>query len=75
MTIGRSYEEVAEIIAGAERHCLPVGACIDTAHSFEAGYAIHMPAGLEKASRRNLGSHGWRKESEGHSRQRFQDRV
>src|SRR5271157_2336788 len=43
--IGRSYEEVAEIIAGAERD-LPVGACIDTAHSFEAGYAIHTAEGL-----------------------------
>jgi deoxyribonuclease-4 len=48
MSIGRSYEEVAEIITGAERH-VPVGACIDTAHSFEAGYAIHTAAGLQKA--------------------------
>ena len=46
--IGRSFEEVAEIIAGAERE-LPVGACIDTAHSFEAGYAIHTPEGLRTA--------------------------
>ena len=38
--IGRSFEEVAEIMAGAEKE-LPVGACIDTAHSFAAGYAIH----------------------------------
>ena len=29
--IGRTFEEVAEIIAGASRD-LPVGACIDTAH-------------------------------------------
>ncbi len=43
--IGRTYEEVAEIIAGAERE-LPMGACIDTAHSFEAGYALHTPEGL-----------------------------
>ena len=46
--IGRSFEEVAEIIAGAEKD-LPVGACIDTAHSFEAGYAIHTSEGLRAA--------------------------
>lgn len=43
--IGRTFEEVAEIIAGAEKD-LPVGACIDTAHSFAAGYAIHTEDGL-----------------------------
>ncbi len=43
--IGRTFEEVAEIIAGAEK-ALPVGACIDTAHSFAAGYAIHTEDGL-----------------------------
>jgi deoxyribonuclease-4 len=46
--IGRTFEEVAEIIAGAEKD-LPVGACIDTAHSFEAGYSIHTPEGLTAA--------------------------
>jgi len=46
--IGRSFEEVADIIAGAEGE-LPMGACIDTAHSFAAGYAIHTPAGLGAA--------------------------
>jgi deoxyribonuclease-4 len=46
--IGRTFEEVAEIIAGAERE-LPLGACIDTAHSFEAGYAIHTVEGLRDA--------------------------
>jgi deoxyribonuclease-4 len=46
--IGRSFEEVAEIIAGVEND-LPVGACIDTAHSFEAGYAIHTAEGLATA--------------------------
>ncbi len=45
--IGRTFEEVAEIIAGAERG-LPMGACVDTAHSFEAGYAIHTPDGLDQ---------------------------
>ncbi len=46
--IGRTFEEVAEIIAGAEKE-LPAGACIDTAHSFAAGYAIHTAPGLSKA--------------------------
>lgn len=43
--IGRSFDEVAELVAGAGRE-LPVGACIDTAHSFASGYSIHTPAGL-----------------------------
>jgi deoxyribonuclease-4 len=46
--IGRTFEEVAAIIAGAEKD-LPIGACIDTAHSFEAGYAIHTAEGLVAA--------------------------
>jgi len=46
--IGRTFEEVAEILAGAEKD-LPMGACIDTAHSFEAGYAIHTAEGLRAA--------------------------
>ena len=44
-TIGRTFEEVAEIISGAAKD-LPVGACIDTAHCFEAAYPIHTPQGL-----------------------------
>jgi deoxyribonuclease-4 len=55
--IGRTFEEVAEIIAGASRD-LPVGACIDTAHCFEAGYAIHTREGLRETLRQleaNLG--------------------
>ena len=43
--LGRSFEEVAEIIAGASKE-LPVGACIDTAHCFQAGYPIQTQAGL-----------------------------
>lgn len=46
--IGRTFEEVAEILAGVEKD-LPVGACIDTAHSFAAGYAIHTEDGLRAA--------------------------
>ncbi|MBZ5542119.1 MAG: deoxyribonuclease IV [Acidobacteriia bacterium] len=45
--IGRTFEEVAEIINGAEQD-LPIGACIDTAHCFEAGYAIHFAEGLRE---------------------------
>lgn len=43
--LGRSFEELSEIIAGAG-HDLPMGACLDTAHCFEAGYAIHTARGL-----------------------------
>jgi deoxyribonuclease-4 len=46
--VGRTFEEVAEILAGAGKD-LPMGACIDTAHSFEAGYAIHTEDGLRQA--------------------------
>ena len=45
--IGRTFEEVAEIIAGVESD-LPAGACIDTAHCFEAGYPIHTLEGLRE---------------------------
>ncbi|MBI4164753.1 MAG: deoxyribonuclease IV, partial [Acidobacteria bacterium] len=44
--VGRTFEEVAEIIARAQAD-LPMGACIDTAHCFEAGYPIHTYAGLD----------------------------
>ena len=43
--IGRTFEEVAQIVEGA-RSDLPMGACIDTAHCFAAGYAIHTREGL-----------------------------
>jgi deoxyribonuclease-4 len=46
--IGRTFEEVAEIVAGAGKD-LPMGVCIDTAHCFAAGYAVHTPAGLAEA--------------------------
>ena len=46
--IGRTFDEVAEIVAGTAKE-LPMGACIDTAHCFEAGYAIHTQAGLAEA--------------------------
>ena len=43
--IGRTFDEVAEIVAATAKD-LPMGACIDTAHCFEAGYAVHTEAGL-----------------------------
>jgi deoxyribonuclease IV len=48
--IGRTFEEVAEIMSGVEGE-LPAGACIDTAHTFEAGYAIHTPDGVRDTVR------------------------
>ncbi|MDE3181171.1 MAG: endonuclease, partial [Acidobacteriota bacterium] len=36
-----------EIIDGAARD-VPMGACIDTAHCFAAGYPIHKPEGLRR---------------------------
>lgn len=49
--IGRTFEEVAEIVDGAKGE-LPMGACIDTAHCFEAGYAIHTARGLRETVKR-----------------------
>jgi deoxyribonuclease-4 len=43
--IGSRLEEVAEIVCGLLRE-LPVGACLDTAHLFAAGYDIKSEAGL-----------------------------
>jgi len=49
--IGRTFEEVSAIIAGADSE-LPVAACIDTAHCFEAGYPIHTLRGLAETVKR-----------------------
>ena len=49
--IGSTFEEVAEIMARA-RPDLPVGACVDTAHCFAAGYAIHTATGLKETLKR-----------------------
>ena len=48
------------MVAGAGRE-LPVGACIDTAHSFAAGYAIHEPTGLSKTIKQLESTVGIRK--------------
>jgi deoxyribonuclease IV len=43
--IGSKFTELAEIMSGASE--LDLGICMDTAHTFAAGYAIHTPDGLE----------------------------
>jgi deoxyribonuclease-4 len=58
--IGRRFEEVAEIIAGVDGD-LRMGACIDTAHSFEAGYPIHTPGGLGETVRQLESTIGFEK--------------
>ena len=49
-TLGGNFEGLAEILAGAGRE-LPVGACIDTAHCFQAGYPVHRREGLARTIR------------------------
>jgi len=44
--VGARFEEVAAILDAAPE--MPLGACVDTAHTFEAGYDIRSEAGLEK---------------------------
>jgi deoxyribonuclease-4 len=44
--IGRTFEQVGEILAGLDG--LPVGCCLDTAHTYAAGYDIATKAGLEE---------------------------
>lgn len=47
-TLGRSFEELAALRDAARARCAaPLGFCIDTAHSFEAGYDISSERGLE----------------------------
>ncbi len=44
--LGRSFEELAAIIAGVEEPHR-IGVCIDTCHVFAGGYDIRRPAGYE----------------------------
>ncbi len=55
--IGRTFQEVAEILAGVARDA-PVSACIDTAHCFAAGYAIHTATGLKDTVKQMESSFG-----------------
>jgi deoxyribonuclease-4 len=52
MSIGRGFEELAELRAQIERKAsLSVGFCIDTAHCYEAGFDVSTAAGLEETLR------------------------
>jgi len=44
--LGWRFEEIAAIVAGCPE--LDLGVCVDTAHTFEAGYDIRSEAGLEQ---------------------------
>ncbi len=44
--VGAKFEELATILNAAGE--LDAGVCIDTAHTFEAGYPIHTAEGLEQ---------------------------
>jgi len=48
--LGWNLEELAALLDGASRE-IPAGVCIDTAHLFAAGYAIHTARGLREAVR------------------------
>jgi deoxyribonuclease-4 len=48
-SIGCSFEQVADIIAGLAD--LPVAVCLDTAHTFASGYDISTEAGLKSTCR------------------------
>jgi deoxyribonuclease-4 len=48
--IGRSFEQVAEIVAGCEPD-VPTGVCLDTAHTFAAGYELISEGGFRRTMR------------------------
>jgi deoxyribonuclease-4 len=48
-SIGCSFEQVADIIAGLDG--LPIGVCLDTAHTFASGYDISSETGLKATTR------------------------
>ncbi len=48
-TIGRTFEELAEILAALDDPRL--GVCLDTAHVFAAGYDVTTPEGLDETLR------------------------
>lgn len=45
-TVGWRFEHLAYIIAGV-KHALPIGVCIDTCHSFAAGYDMRTKESLD----------------------------
>jgi len=54
--VGARLEEVGRFLAGCAN--LPVGACLDTAHLFAAGYDIKTEAGLASTIGRLTGPIG-----------------
>ena len=44
--LGSRFEELAAILAAVPE--LPLGVCLDTAHTFQAGYDLRTEAGLER---------------------------
>jgi len=46
--IGTTFEQIAKMIEGIEEN-RRVGVCLDTAHSFEAGYDLSTREGIERA--------------------------
>ncbi len=47
--LGRDFEEVAALVKGTS---LPLGCCVDTAHSYQAGFDLARAEGLESWLRR-----------------------
>jgi len=45
-TLGRTFEELGDMIGGSEHGYEKLGVCFDTCHGFCAGYPIHEPKGL-----------------------------
>jgi deoxyribonuclease IV len=45
--VGSRFEELQTLLAAVPE--LPVGVCLDTAHAFHAGYAMHTEEGLSQA--------------------------
>jgi len=48
-SIGCNFEQVADLLAGLDD--LPVGVCLDTAHTFASGYDISTESGLKATIR------------------------
>jgi len=48
-TLGRTFEQLGQILAGTRREPERVGVCIDTCHAFAAGYDLRGAAGCAAA--------------------------
>ena len=56
-SIGCNFEQVADIVAALDD--LPIGVCLDTAHTFASGYDISTEAGLKATIRAITRSFGF----------------